>query len=205
MRYISNTQSATEFIKRGLPFQGNSMSAFTYSAYMYGRLPLEWRKVLDANFVDIDYIVYSFATPIAWRLKGDIWVMPAVTYSGFTSRHQFYVRRYLWSRFMPYERVEADMYYNANTILSAIHALQNGERAPIMHTNRHRDTVTVRGLKPGDYLYDDETGNWVPMYYKEKRSGVLGRTYWVGICRRDAKSTVTVYIGEHTEKVGRLR
>lgn len=50
-----------------------------------GRLP---RNLADAIIaMNPEYTVYSYATPIAWRLDG-IWFMPDVKYSPSTTRHQ---------------------------------------------------------------------------------------------------------------------
>ena len=48
-----------------------------------GQLPSEyWDSLRDAQ-----YVVYSYATPIAWRTQCQ-WHAPAVRYSVTTSRHQ---------------------------------------------------------------------------------------------------------------------
>jgi len=54
-----------------------------HGAMNLGRLPRD----LDATARDADYVVYSYATPIAWRTQGQ-WHTPDVKYSVTTSRHQ---------------------------------------------------------------------------------------------------------------------
>lgn len=54
----------------------------------FGRLPDEYRR--SALFSD--YTVYSYATPIAWHHVDDGWVVPDVSYSVTTSRHQSKIR-----------------------------------------------------------------------------------------------------------------
>jgi hypothetical protein len=56
----------------------------------HGRLPGEWRKELFAaeQRNDVIYVVYSYATPIAWVLKDGTEVQPPVKYSVTTSKHQ---------------------------------------------------------------------------------------------------------------------
>lgn len=49
-----------------------------------GRLPREWFDSLT----HADYVVTSYATPIAWHVPDEGWVRPAVKYSPTTSRHQ---------------------------------------------------------------------------------------------------------------------
>ena len=55
-----------------------------------GLLPLHWR---DAFYEDRpDYVVWSYATPIAWHgARG--WVVPPVRYSVTTIRHKQHVTR----------------------------------------------------------------------------------------------------------------
>jgi hypothetical protein len=72
-----------------------AMSGTEGSSYPYtGHLPDEHAKALlaDAGKGDVDYVVYSYSTPIAWHTpKG--WTIPDVKYSRTTSRHQGVVRR----------------------------------------------------------------------------------------------------------------
>ena len=62
----------------GLPLSGN------------GILPRDWRDVLNAQTraAAVDFVVYSYATPIGWHLKDGRWIVPDVSYSVTTSRHQ---------------------------------------------------------------------------------------------------------------------
>jgi hypothetical protein len=52
--------------------------------------------MLPADYLDelkgVEYIVYSYGTPIAWFKNGE-WTIPALKYSVTTSKHQNYVRR----------------------------------------------------------------------------------------------------------------
>ena len=46
----------------------------------------------DRDFYGIDYVIYSYSTPIAW-LRGDgSWVMPEAGYSVTTKRHKATIR-----------------------------------------------------------------------------------------------------------------
>lgn len=49
-----------------------------------------WR----ADYDKIDYVVYSYWTPIAWHVSGTVneWIYPAVKYSPTTSAHQSKIR-----------------------------------------------------------------------------------------------------------------
>lgn len=40
----------------------------------------------------VDYIVWSYVTPIAWHLREGRWIMPDVRYSVTTSKHQSVAR-----------------------------------------------------------------------------------------------------------------
>lgn len=51
----------------------------------------------DADANRIDYIVWSYGTPIAWHTE-DGWTMPDARYSATTSRHQGQVRRGLFGK-----------------------------------------------------------------------------------------------------------
>lgn len=45
---------------------------------------------------DVDYVVFSYSTPIAWHLRStDAWIIPNVKYSATTSTHQSVVRQAL--------------------------------------------------------------------------------------------------------------
>lgn len=54
-----------------------------------GPTALRWHRELHQD--RIDYVVWSYATPIAWRLKDGTWVAPLDKYSPTTSRHQRFV------------------------------------------------------------------------------------------------------------------
>ena len=47
------------------------------------------------NEVGIDYIVFSYGTPIAYLIKRGEWVVPDAKYSVTTSKHQSTIRRAL--------------------------------------------------------------------------------------------------------------
>lgn len=63
---------------------------------MLGRLPDKWREVFMQDRDQIDYVVYSYATPIAWRRQipgfGFSWEVPAARYSDTTTQHQHTIR-----------------------------------------------------------------------------------------------------------------
>ena len=68
---------------------GGSMrgEAAPYGAGTLGRLPAEYH----ASACAADYVVYSYATPIAWH-GPDGWVMPDESYSVTTSKQQGRIR-----------------------------------------------------------------------------------------------------------------
>lgn len=59
------------------------------SGWDLGQLPEEWWGAVG----EAAYVVFSHATPIAWRGADGAWVCPGVSYSVSTSRHQGTVRR----------------------------------------------------------------------------------------------------------------
>lgn len=83
-------------IQNAQPFDASALSGepIQYGATMLGMLPQVWAE--DMREYDVDYVVYSYATPIAWRVRetGE-WVTPEVFYSPTTSRHQTTVRQAL--------------------------------------------------------------------------------------------------------------
>ena len=62
-----------------------------------GQLPPSHRAGLKQHLIDcrVTYVVYSYQTPIAWVVDGHTVVIPDVTYSLTTGRHQKLVREYL--------------------------------------------------------------------------------------------------------------
>jgi hypothetical protein len=64
---------------------------------LYGRLPAEWRAKYRADILSpgVRYTVVSYQTPIAWVLADGAVVIPDVTYSLTTTRHQGQCRAWL--------------------------------------------------------------------------------------------------------------
>lgn len=56
-----------------------------------GRLPELYREAFMDSIADIEYTIYSYSTPIAWRIDG-VWIIPDVKYSVTTTRHQNKIR-----------------------------------------------------------------------------------------------------------------
>lgn len=59
----------------------------------YGQLPQSWATMLKE--MAVDYVIYSYSTPIAWHVcqgedgkPTDYWVIPTVKYSVTTTNHQ---------------------------------------------------------------------------------------------------------------------
>jgi hypothetical protein len=50
-----------------------------------GILPESWAKAFKA--ANVDYVIYSYSTPIAWLANGK-WITPDVNYSITTKQHQ---------------------------------------------------------------------------------------------------------------------
>lgn len=80
------------------PFQSHgAMRAHGFPLGSTGRLPAEWVDVYrsDREKPGISYVVYSYATPIAWVREDGETVIPDVGYSVTTSRHQTLCRAWL--------------------------------------------------------------------------------------------------------------
>lgn len=102
-------------IMAGRDFKTGAMHGESDDGYGFGsgtgRLPEDWRQVFKED--SPDYVVYSYATPIAWHVPDDgddggaRWVIPDVKYSPTTTRHQNLVRTALVFDREPYrETVE---------------------------------------------------------------------------------------------------
>ncbi|GAA4100962.1 hypothetical protein [Actinomadura miaoliensis] len=74
-----------------------AMSATPYAPGSTGRLPLAWARRYDDDrrSSGIIYTVRSYATPIAWVRADGRMVVPPVTYSPTTTRHQNLCRAWL--------------------------------------------------------------------------------------------------------------
>jgi hypothetical protein len=59
---------------------------------VYGRLNLDEFARFKAVEIQVDYVVYSYGTPIAWHTI-DGWYVVEQKFSVTTSKHQNYVRR----------------------------------------------------------------------------------------------------------------
>lgn len=97
MARITNREIPS-FVGNALAFTANNVTGEAkhgYSNYYGSALPQDWvlRLRFDHFGVGINYVVYSYATPIAWRRADAVWVVPNVKYSPVTSRHQSLVRR----------------------------------------------------------------------------------------------------------------
>lgn len=205
MRYISNHSSAERFIAAREPFNGNSMSGSTTPGYVVGRLSRDWQTVYYATANQIDYVVFSFSTPIAWHLKNGLWIIPSTTYSGYTSRHQHYARMAAMRENEWHARIECDRFYTSHEIMALVREYADSGRVSIHHNRRESAYVTVRGVKPGDYLQSPDDGHWLPVYSIERRHGYMNMRYWVAICQRRDGARETIYIGDAKERITRIR
>lgn len=61
-------------------------------ATVTGQLPREFAEEAHAA----TYVIYSYATPIAWQDRSGRWVVPMVRYSVTTSRHQSVAHAIAW-------------------------------------------------------------------------------------------------------------
>ena len=77
------------------PFKAASMSGGPASFYV-GQLPSRFRAAYEATaFHAHQFVVYSYDTPIAWRLSDGSWSVPDTKYSMTTSRHQSHLSHLL--------------------------------------------------------------------------------------------------------------
>lgn len=65
---------------------GHMRAEFNKGVATVGLLPVKYQNGSKSVFAS-EYIVYSYATPIAWVVNGE-WVQPEVKYSATTTKHQ---------------------------------------------------------------------------------------------------------------------
>ena len=88
----SNAKSL-DYIANRIAFNGSNLAGYLWPLCReftpsIGMLPADYLDELKG----VEYIVYSYGTPIAWFKNGE-WTIPALKYSVTTSKHQNYVRR----------------------------------------------------------------------------------------------------------------
>jgi hypothetical protein len=74
-----------------------AMRATGYAYESTGRMPNDWAEMYRADLRSpgISYVVFSYATPIAWVRTDGVTVIPEVAYSLTTTRHQNMCRAWL--------------------------------------------------------------------------------------------------------------
>jgi hypothetical protein len=105
-----NQQQAVELMADGVSFDAASLHGRTVTyhdggvtgrwadnhyPHWYGEMcDFEYNFLRDAvKREDVTYIVYSYATPIAWRYVSGAWYECAQKHSRTTSKHHSFVRR----------------------------------------------------------------------------------------------------------------
>lgn len=93
----TTTRNAAGPISRRQPFttSGALRGGAPGSWPEHGRLPAGHKAALVDSVAagTVDYVVWSYGTPIAWHRTDTGWTIPDVRYSATTSRHQGEVRR----------------------------------------------------------------------------------------------------------------
>ena len=100
LRVKSRNSETLDAIRCRRSFETNG--ALCALAYPHGfrawadLLPEYYHRLIRYRPEDIDYVVFSYNTPIAWHLRStDAWLVPTVKYSATTSTHQSVVRQAL--------------------------------------------------------------------------------------------------------------
>ena len=81
-------------VRNAPPVEVNGYGALSYTPTGHGSGYLPSRLVDLYCSARSRPMIYSYGTPIAWFQDGK-WIVPAVTYSATTAKHQSYVRRSL--------------------------------------------------------------------------------------------------------------
>lgn len=92
-----NQRDAIHYIATGQQFKASALSGSSFKKYTVdaGRLNAEeYAKLNEATHgEEWVYVVFSYGTPIAWRIDGGEWYVVAQKFSVTTSKHQGLVRR----------------------------------------------------------------------------------------------------------------
>lgn len=88
IKISGRSREVPKMIRDRKPFQGYGSFRATTRWEGDGVLPRRLWPSSPTETRDIDYVVYSYATPIAWHHPENGWTVPAVKYSMTTSHHQ---------------------------------------------------------------------------------------------------------------------
>lgn len=146
MRYKYNSNyAAREAIAALSEFEGNSMRGQSRPPLYRGWLNDREAEAYDAAREDIDYVVISYQTPIAWHTR-EGWFICDRTFSAMTSKHQSHIRAAVGYHY-------ATITFNANVTPrqgQALYAAQHG--LPVVGIFA---PVTLRTLANRGYLTAD--------------------------------------------------
>jgi hypothetical protein len=81
------------------PYMGSPATLPYSPGRLEGNVLAMWRE----DKPQVDYVIYSYATPIAWHRSDGNWVVPDVKYSNTTTRHQSFVTVALHTIGMTYD------------------------------------------------------------------------------------------------------
>lgn len=159
MKTVTNTNAGSLIAKRE-DFK-NSRKMFWGQSHRPGSAYVD-RGWLPKGFADFrsrtsyhyaDYIVYSFKTPIGWHVPDHGWVVPEVTFSSRTNRHQGLLRSAIWDEIVltPSWRVIPD----SPTAAALLRDIRAGYYVGVAgKTRRVIDLVLATGearlIEPGD-------------------------------------------------------
>ena len=87
-----NQRDAEHYITTRQEFKASALMG-TFAHIGAGRLQGKELATYEADRVGIDFIVYSYGTPIAWHTLNFGWYVVEQKFSVTTSKHQNYVRR----------------------------------------------------------------------------------------------------------------
>jgi hypothetical protein len=92
-----NQRDAIHYIATRQEFKASALSGTNVNASglngAYGRLDYEEFAKFKNVETQVDYVVYSYGTPIAWHTDTYGWYVVEQKFSVTTSKHQNYVRR----------------------------------------------------------------------------------------------------------------
>lgn len=91
-KFGKGLQNTIDAIRQRETFDAGNLWAADRGRTYGGILPEPWASDYHETLSQIDYVIYSYATPIAWHVRGEGWAYPDVRYSSTTTGHQSTVR-----------------------------------------------------------------------------------------------------------------
>ena len=87
-----NQKIAVDYMAERKEFKASALTG-TLRPMGTGRLDSPYLETFKADLIAMDYLVYSYGTPIAWHTPNFGWFVVSQKFSSTTSKHQNRVRQ----------------------------------------------------------------------------------------------------------------